>query len=571
MRGNFKFLQKFQDGYFISLSVFILFCFLAAAMFYPLFQTGEPAFQIPLSGKWLITLEDAPRFAHLAYDDTSWDTILLPGEIVPYSLDHNNGIRGVCWLRKKFYLKKDVGGACGLILGRIANADETYVNGKKIGETGQFPPDAFSMWNHPRNYLVPEKYLRFGEKNVIAVRVSYNVMGEVAGELRVTDAAYMKRYAPFSRFVHVSIGYAAISVGVVLIIAFLFSRLKELEFNENYFYFLQFFAALPIILELCLTWEIYPDPITRLKVLGLSWVALNVFHPAFLHRFYRLSRIWPETILWAHFVICIIGAIFFTDENNIRVMGTLLIGVTWCIGFYNMSCHVEGMIRKREHAGVFSIFGFIAIVTAMNDGLIYFDKFVDYNFSFFGWTPTVMVFQAGAIFFYVGTFIVLEMKYQDMVNEIDDLNRELENFIIEYAISGKTSEADHQDPNRKSPAGISPRAEEKILAAIDLIQENYLSEELSRNELAESVGVHPDSLGKQFKQYTGKKLGDYIYELRIKEAARRLRETDDNIINIAFDVGFESLRTFNRVFPKFMNMTPRQYRQRYRKKQENQS
>ena len=63
-----------------------------------------------------------------------------------------------------------------------------------------------------------------------------------------------------------------------------------------------------------------------------------------------------------------------------------------------------------------------------------------------------------------------------------------------------------------------------------------------------------------FKLYTGKKINDYINELRVQVAADKLRKTDENIIDIAFEVGFESLTTFNRTFARIMNITPGKYR-----------
>ena len=561
MTRQFDFSTDIKNSYILAATAFVLLTLLAAFMFLPLFTPGQPATTIPLSGKWKISLDDSKACSLSDCDDTDWDTILLPGEIVPYAMRRQGKVRGVCWLRKSFYLD-DSRGEYGLILGRIANADETYLNGERIGGLGQFPPQEFSMWNFPRNYLLPDRHLHRGGKNVIAIRVSFNVTGEVIGKLMVTDADYMRRYAPFSRFVHVSSGYATMSIALVLILVFLFSRLKQLSFNENFYYFLQFFSGLPIVLDLCLTWEIYPDHITRLKVLGLAWVAINLFHPAFLHRFYRLNRVWPERLLWGYFLFCLVMAVFFTHQDNIRFWGRLLIIGTWFLGFYNMSCHVEALAKKREYARIFSMFGFIVILASMNDGLIYFNQYVDFDISIFGWTPTVMLIQFGAIFLYLGTFFVLENKYKEMVDEIDDLNRNLENFIIDNSLLNKTL-AQSQQKSRKTATGITSQAEEKILAVIDIIRENYLSE-LSRTDLADSVGVHPDSLGKQFKAYTGRKLGDFIYELRINEAARRLRETDDKIIAVAFDVGFDSLRTFNRIFPKFMKVTPAQYRQQHR-------
>jgi len=72
--------------------------------------------------------------------------------------------------------------------------------------------------------------------------------------------------------------------------------------------------------------------------------------------------------------------------------------------------------------------------------------------------------------------------------------------------------------------------------------------------------MHPDSFGRFFKIYTNKKISEFINELRVMEAARKLRESSANIIEIAFSVGFESLPTFNRAFMKVMNVTPTQYR-----------
>ena len=118
--------------------------------------------------------------------------------------------------------------------------------------------------------------------------------------------------------------------------------------------------------------------------------------------------------------------------------------------------------------------------------------------------------------------------------------------------------------NRKAPAvSITSAAEEKIKKVMDYIHQNYTSD-ISREGLAASIDVHPDNLGKLFRTYTSRKLGDYICELRVQDAARMLVETDDNVINIAFNVGFESLRTFNRIFPKYMGTTPEKYRRQHR-------
>ena len=87
-------------------------------------------------------------------------------------------------------------------------------------------------------------------------------------------------------------------------------------------------------------------------------------------------------------------------------------------------------------------------------------------------------------------------------------------------------------------------------------------QELSREDLAESAGMKPDTFSRMFNQHTGKTLNEYIHELRITEAERRLAETDDTVIRISFDVGFDSIRTFNRAFKKFTSMSPVEYREK---------
>lgn len=106
---------------------------------------------------------------------------------------------------------------------------------------------------------------------------------------------------------------------------------------------------------------------------------------------------------------------------------------------------------------------------------------------------------------------------------------------------------------------VTPNIEDKMKKAIAFIRENYQSD-ISREGLAASLNMHPDSFGRFFKIYTNKKISEFINELRVMEASRKLRESDANIIDIAFSVGFESLPTFNRAFMKVMNVTPTQYR-----------
>ena len=110
---------------------------------------------------------------------------------------------------------------------------------------------------------------------------------------------------------------------------------------------------------------------------------------------------------------------------------------------------------------------------------------------------------------------------------------------------------------------ITPVTGWKIEQAAAYLNENY-KHDISREGLAEKLGLSVDHLSRKFKAHMGRRIGDYINELRVKDAAECLRESEDRIIDIAYDNGFESLATFNRVFLKIIGETPRGYRKRFR-------
>ena len=541
--------------YGITIMVSVLVVILA--MSYLVSRISSPDKIVALDGEWRISFEDASYYSNTEFDDSNWGLITLPGSFINDSIKTANKVAGVCWLRKSFKMNSNVDKA-GLILGRIANADETYVNGKRIGSTGAFPPNEFAMWNYTRSYVLPDNLLRNDSENVVAIRVSYNQIGEVLGYMSITGMEDCINYGTAVNFFQITMGYIAIGIGLSLFVIISVFYYKKSDIEEYFYYALQLIAGLPVVLETCIGLNIYPDQAFRSKLLLLSWVFLNVAHPIFLHRIYNLKRVMIEKVLWSYFTFVLLGCLIITDESTFRFHGTNLITITCFIGLYNLSCHISALIKKRPYARIFSLFGMVAVICAIHDGYLYLIKYFVFEIELMTPAYSVMVFHIGVFFLYFGTSLVLVSRFIDIATEIDDLNSNLENYIIKNSFLSEKLKQTIINNN-----AIPLKAEKKIKEVISIINEKYFSE-LDRVVLAKSVGVHPDNLSKQFKKYTGKKLSDYIYELRINEASKRLRETDDKIIDIAFSVGFESLRTFNRVFPKIMRMTPINYRRQHR-------
>ena len=96
----------------------------------------------------------------------------------------------------------------------------------------------------------------------------------------------------------------------------------------------------------------------------------------------------------------------------------------------------------------------------------------------------------------------------------------------------------------------------KIFEFVDI---NY-KEDCSLGTLAEHLSYHEVYLSHYFKKCTGIAFTDYLNQCRISEGAYILRNTQKQIVDIAFECGFDSLRSFNRNFKAITGMTPNQYR-----------
>ncbi len=94
---------------------------------------------------------------------------------------------------------------------------------------------------------------------------------------------------------------------------------------------------------------------------------------------------------------------------------------------------------------------------------------------------------------------------------------------------------------------------------LEYINDNFQNH-LSLNDIARHVGVNPSYLSRFFSDKFGSTITKYINEIRINYAKVLLLSSEDSITEIAYKCGFESIRSFNRTFLDFVNVTPREYR-----------
>ncbi len=79
-------------------------------------------------------------------------------------------------------------------------------------------------------------------------------------------------------------------------------------------------------------------------------------------------------------------------------------------------------------------------------------------------------------------------------------------------------------------------------------------------EVAEAAGVSPVRLAHLVKEETGRSVIGHLHAIRLKEAQRKLRETDQPCADIATDVGFCDQSYFTKQFREHFGVTPDRYR-----------
>jgi AraC-like DNA-binding protein/ligand-binding sensor protein len=107
-----------------------------------------------------------------------------------------------------------------------------------------------------------------------------------------------------------------------------------------------------------------------------------------------------------------------------------------------------------------------------------------------------------------------------------------------------------QQQNSETP--VIARAKEYIL--------EHQTDDLSLAQVARAVNTSTFYFCKIFKKSTGINFTDYLSRVRIEKAKNLLLNPNLRISEIAYEVGFQSLTHFNRVFKKILGQSPTEYR-----------
>ena len=107
---------------------------------------------------------------------------------------------------------------------------------------------------------------------------------------------------------------------------------------------------------------------------------------------------------------------------------------------------------------------------------------------------------------------------------------------------------------------VETGGEQDFVGKVTRYVDAHYSENLTFIQLAEALGYEYHYLSRRFRQCFGMHFRRFLNMYRIEQALQQLLYSSGSITDIAYGVGFQNLRTFNRVFIQHTGVTPTEFR-----------
>jgi AraC-like DNA-binding protein len=486
----------------------------------------DPPFRFDKIPAVLLEKGDEDDYALPEYDDSAWNVVSLPINWNRLYPDY----AGICWHRIRIaFPEKRPLHSVGIEFGIITDVDEIYFNGKLIGKTGSFGPPRSSAYDKTRIYEIPPELIKKGAVNLVAVKMGGlfdDSNGAYRGSFKIGYFSKLQKDSIATDFFNVL--FVVIYITVAFYFGLFFLRHPV---DKEYLFFSLFtlFTALYLFLRTQVRFLIFDNFYILKKTEYLILIVIFSMFIEFVSFYFHVRRHRYHTIFHVWSAFNFIGVLITSDYTVWQKILYYSIQPSWLIPVsLFIYLLVRNFRRNRESRFLLGAL-FILLLTTINDSLLI--RAV-YNF--------ISLSNYGFMFLIISISLLMHSRYINLY---------------------KTLESIHiKDAGRNS---ISDTIKQKIDQTIEIINESYTSQ-ITREDIAADLNLNPDHLGKLFKKATGKRISDYINELRVNEAARQLLESDKSITEIAFSVGFESMSTFYRIFQKFIGEQPVNYREKNR-------
>jgi AraC-like DNA-binding protein len=115
------------------------------------------------------------------------------------------------------------------------------------------------------------------------------------------------------------------------------------------------------------------------------------------------------------------------------------------------------------------------------------------------------------------------------------------------------------------PPDIKPnhnRITERMISVCSYLS-NHCTENISLESAADYAGFSKSHFSRMFKEFTANSYTDFITKERLRKAEELLTNSNLPITDAAFQSGFNSISTFNRIFKQYKHCSPSEFRDLY--------
>ncbi len=176
-----------------------------------------------------------------------------------------------------------------------------------------------------------------------------------------------------------------------------------------------------------------------------------------------------------------------------------------------------------------------------------------------------------------GIMIIFNPNISELISDLF-MNSEYENFVTKKSVIPLAEDLLHNSTNsssftvlygylhvitgmilKKSQTEKKKRCINTYNSIIEYIAFNF-TDKISLKSISQYTGISQSHISRIFSTKIKGGFKNYLNLLRIEKAKILLKTTDKSIYEIMYESGFSDQCTFNRVFKRMMNCTPKEYR-----------
>lgn len=149
----------------------------------------------------------------------------------------------------------------------------------------------------------------------------------------------------------------------------------------------------------------------------------------------------------------------------------------------------------------------------------------------------------------------------EVVSKIDDYEDKIEENLLEmmYHLLNNFHYLFYEGENLEE----DEEQLERYHRIVKYLSNNYMNK-VSLQDIAEKEFLSSQYLSYKIKDTFGLGFNEYLNQIRVEESTKLLLDTDRSISDISEEVGFSHVRYYNKHFKIHYNMTPLQYRKKYK-------